>query len=105
MRIWVLGWLALSLLACAENGPDAGGPSGANGPTEHQCIDRDGDTHGDGCASGPDCDDRDPKLHQGCLRCALPNDGCACTEGAQPVTCFLDKTEDEEGTVMCHEGT
>ena len=70
-----------------------------------ECADLDGDGYGSECAQGPDCDDSDPAVHTGCLRCATPQTGCACEEGAAPVTCFLDKTTDSQGTVMCHEGT
>ena len=30
------------------------------------CIDSDSDTYGENCAAGPDCDDNDPAIHEGC---------------------------------------
>lgn len=31
-----------------------------------ECIDADGDTYGENCTPGPDCDDTDPDIHTGC---------------------------------------
>lgn len=107
MRIGVALVLAVLLGGCS--GSDAGspgfGPHAHGGDASVDCIDRDGDGYGDGCAEGSDCDDRDPAVQSGCKRCALPNDGCACAEGSQPVACYLDKSTAEDGIVMCHEGT
>ena len=35
------------------------------------CIDNDGDGYGDNCTAGPDCDDNDPTIHEGCTDCTL----------------------------------
>jgi len=36
------------------------------------CIDKDNDTYGDNCTAGPDCDDSDPTIHEGCeISCTL----------------------------------
>ncbi|HUU00362.1 MAG TPA: putative metal-binding motif-containing protein [Myxococcota bacterium] len=56
------------------------------------CTDQDGDTFGDGCAAGPDCDDHDPDIHpEAAETCgndkdddcdALTDEGCdVCTDG------------------------
>ena len=35
------------------------------------CIDVDGDGYGENCAAGPDCNDNDPDLHEGCPDCTV----------------------------------
>jgi hypothetical protein len=36
------------------------------------CIDNDNDTYGENCTPGPDCDDTDPAIHEGCeIDCTL----------------------------------
>jgi hypothetical protein len=35
------------------------------------CIDKDNDTYGDNCSAGPDCDDTDPSIHEGCPTCEV----------------------------------
>lgn len=50
-----------------------------------ECIDDDGDNHGEGCEAGPDCNDDDPTVYEGAAcECALtPDDKAAdaCAEG------------------------
>lgn len=103
-RIWAAGvWAALAVAAaCSGGGGEPGGPISAG---ESTCVDRDGDGYGEGCAAGHDCDDDDPETSTQCLRCAQPNTGCPCALGTQPIACYLDKTEADDGTVMCNEGT
>ena len=106
MRIWAAPAIAVLLGACSGSGGGSPeGPHALGADAAIACIDRDRDGHGDGCAEGADCDDHDPEMQSGCRRCALPNDGCACAAGTQPVSCYLDKSTDEDGNVMCHEGT
>ncbi len=100
-----LGLFALAACAASNGTPSAAAPASGAAAAPQVCVDRDQDGYGEHCSAGADCDDHDPAIHQGCLRCALPNDGCACTPGTQPVSCFLDKTQAGDGTVMCHEGT
>ena len=97
--------LALVAGACVvtERGQGPGARGGGGLP--QVCVDRDKDGFGDSCAAGPDCDDSDPSIHQGCLRCATPSQGCECTRGTRPTQCFVDKTTDDSGKVMCNEGT
>ena len=69
------------------------------------CVDLDGDGYGEGCAAGPDCNDRHRSAHQGATeQCgdALDNDcdgladeGCGCVEG-ESVPCYPGA----EGTVV-----
>jgi hypothetical protein len=95
--------LAVTVAACTEA---RSGHASATQPSEPAtCVDRDKDGFGDGCHAGGDCDDHDRQVHAGCLRCATPNEGCACAAGAQPTACFLDRTFAADGAVMCHEGT
>jgi hypothetical protein len=105
MRIVALGALVAGLVgACSVPHAEPGAREGGDAGTA-ECADRDGDGYGEGCPWGADCDDRDRAVHAGCLRCALPDEGCPCTGEAAPVECFLDKTEADDGTIMCHEGT
>ena len=103
MRIWLIAALGVTLLSwgCVER---KSGQTAATGPGA-VCSDRDGDGYGQGCDGGHDCDDRDPQVHEGCLRCATPERGCACADGSAPVSCYLEKTIADDGTEMCHEGT
>jgi hypothetical protein len=96
-----LAFVLLASCTTAEN--SARRSAGSPGSTD--CIDRDSDGFGEACDAGADCDDRDPKVHEGCLRCATPAEGCECVEGKAPIQCFLDPSEREDGVVMCHEGT
>lgn len=54
------------------------------------CVDRDGDQRGDGCALGPDCDDADPG------RAAACGDGsadCVAQPSAQGCACYAGTTQ------------
>lgn len=93
----------LSAAACSGGDARPGRAPGSNDDAE--CVDRDGDGYGAGCSRGADCDDRNAEATTECLRCAEPNTGCDCTLGTQPITCYLDKTEGDDGAVMCNEGT
>jgi hypothetical protein len=105
MKFRLLCLVALALGACAGGrSPRAGAPVSTTAIPQ-ACIDRDRDGFGDHCSGGNDCDDHDPAIHSGCLRCAVPSDGCSCANGTEPVQCFLDKTKATDGTVMCNEGT
>lgn len=98
--------VALALLAagCIGSGKP-GAPSTDTTPSSGECVDRDSDGFGEDCTRGADCDDHDPDVHEGCLRCATPAEGCTCAEGTAPTQCFLEPTENDDGEVMCHEGT
>ncbi len=52
-----------------------------------ECVDRDGDHHGVGCADGPDCNDDNASVTDECTRCIRPTEGCECTADAAPVSC------------------
>ena len=95
---------AFCLVACAESGDPklvSPGPSNEAGT----CQDDDADGYGENCSRGGDCDDNDPRVHVGCFRCITPQDGCACDESSKPVSCYLTPTAEQDGTLMCHEGT
>ena len=106
MRIWAAcAVVAVFAGACTARTASPRSDAPASSAHAAACLDRDSDGFGPNCARGPDCDDRDPKVHSGCLHCAEPNEGCACTPGTKPAACFVDKTRSEDGGVMCHEGT
>jgi len=88
--------------ACSGGDETPSGPASVGNP---DCVDRDGDGYGEGCSRGDDCDDQSAEETTECLRCAQPNAGCPCELGTQPNTCYLDKTEADDGTIMCNEGT
>jgi len=69
------------------------------------CEDRDGDRRGVGCMDGPDCNDTDPSIWEGCGHCADPAVDCACEPGTLPESCFLEPTEAPDGQLTCHQGT
>jgi hypothetical protein len=100
MKFWFPLCLTALCWSCAEHAPREAPAE----TSDRECIDQDRDGFGRDCALGPDCDDSDVATHVGCTQCALPDEGCACEPGAQPLGCFLDKTV-EEAVVMCHEGT
>ncbi|HKU43235.1 MAG TPA: hypothetical protein VJR89_33975, partial [Polyangiales bacterium] len=102
MKIWSV-LAVVFLVACAETerSPTVAG----GGHDAGLCTDEDGDGYGDGCEQGGDCNDNDPAIHQGCLSCVRPAEGCACENSTPPVSCYLDPSTDSEGTVMCREGT
>src|SRR5262245_61367041 len=93
------------LLAGCTAAPHHGSRAVLDDESESACIDRDSDGFGESCDAGADCDDHDPAVHRTCVRCATPNVGCPCAQGSVPAQCFLEPTEDDEGVVMCHEGT
>lgn len=74
--------LALSVFGCQATIPsqvsvttDARVPSADAGP--RGCLDEDGDTFGDGCVAGPDCDDTQADIHVGALeRCDYLDNDC-----------------------------
>lgn len=69
------------------------------------CIDGDGDTFGVFCPTGPDCDDRDPLVHE---NCGMPvvGTGAACDEDPSEVfECFSHPLETDVGGARCMSGT
>src|SRR5262245_12077586 len=96
--------LALLVLssACAEHG---GRHGVAAGESEACPADLDHDGYGEGCELGPDCDDDDRQIHQGCGVCARPQQGCECALGSPAVSCFLPATPGSDGELLCQEGT
>ncbi|MDH5672854.1 MAG: hypothetical protein OEZ06_11940 [Myxococcales bacterium] len=96
---------AAIVTGCAQGGQAShpGAPATTDG--DGRCMDSDGDGHGKGCQAGPDCNDTDPSVQSGCIHCATPEQGCACEIGSAPTSCYLNKTEAEDGTALCQEGT
>jgi hypothetical protein len=111
MKFWVLV-SGLLLVACVGSRDHDGGTSteqDAGAPLDAKdaaaCQDSDGDGYGEGCERGGDCNDADQKIHSGCSECAYPEEGCGCGESSKPVSCYLTPSADDNGTLMCHEGT
>ncbi len=69
------------------------------------CVDDDGDTYGEGCVPGPDCNDHDVTSTNECRQCLRPDTGCPCAEGEDPVPCNVDTGTTEVGPDnICHLG-
>jgi hypothetical protein len=92
-----------SLLALAGCSDEPEGYSKFSG--SGTCIvDEDGDGYGIGCTSGDDCNDGDASKHDGCNRCELPEQGCPCEPGTEPVQCMSQALIDAD-TLLCKTGT
>jgi len=98
---WVLAVL-LAGAACSD-GKQPQGPAPAPTTWEKVCIDSDKDGFGVQCASGPDCDDTNPEIHQDC-GCSIPNDGCDCENGIAPVDCVISREFTNKGSLLCNTG-
>jgi hypothetical protein len=99
----VLGWLSgFTLLAvgCTDL------PAGTRAAVEsYACVDRDGDSFGEGCVNGSDCDDSNARITRQCRTCTgRSEEGCPCAEAAVE-SCFLPDTQLPDNRVMCSEGT
>lgn len=74
----------------------------------NECVDADGDgfsARNTRCPIGNDCDDTDPEVKDECHRCIHPSEGCPCEADQPPITCHLESTNEENGDIVCHEGT
>jgi len=106
-QVHAVGALVLSLVlpaGCGEAEPVRPGvPEDPEPPAEPPaCVDVDGDGFGVSCEDGPDCDESDPEVHEGCITCgARPQEGCAC-EAAEPVECHSGApVPDDHGRLRC----
>jgi hypothetical protein len=103
----------------AVSGCDDPDTEGQPPPTGDVCVDADHDNFGVNCVLGPDCDDNDPTVHEGCRvagtdggpggpieDCApgeiAPN--CPCNINAPAVGCY-DGPGETAGEGICHAGT
>lgn len=69
------------------------------------CIDQDGDGHGQGCPAGPDCDDTNPHFFETCPDCEKTQDpGCPCEVEGMTSSCF-SKAWVLVGVGICKAGT
>ena len=65
--------------------PDAPTPP----PENPNCVDEDGDSFGDECVAGPDCDDDNPMLNTYCPPCENGiYGGCPCLNEGASVACY-----------------
>ncbi len=103
--------LALLLsAACGTDAPiDASQQSGASikGVPEtsaEACVDADGDGFGPHCEDGPDCDDADDTIFEGCDTCAEPEEGCGCAPDTLPVECTLSSMQVGDDNMLCKTG-
>jgi hypothetical protein len=98
-----LAWLsvfALAVVACTELPADTLGAVESS-----ECTDRDGDSFGEGCVNGSDCDDTNARITRQCRTCTgRAEEGCPCAEAAVE-SCFLPDTQLPDDKVMCSEGT
>ncbi len=97
---------AIFLLGVSCSEQDWGAP-GASISTA--CVDSDRDTYGVGCASGPDCDDRNANIFNNCgseeINCDVgePQTGCLCENPGDTHACGKI-TVDTERATLCNEG-
>jgi hypothetical protein len=84
-------------------------------PIPEQCVDRDGDGRGTGCAQGPDCDDNDPSIYPGARELCdnrdnncnnlvddgVPGVGAACTAGIGACQRAGSQVCDSQGNLVC----
>ncbi|MCO4760295.1 MAG: hypothetical protein KC502_02250 [Myxococcales bacterium] len=87
--------------------PDAGQTD--TGPVQPACIDLDKDGYGQGCAPGPDCDDKNPNFAIVCPDCSKANHaGCPCSGAA--ANCYsgqaqwIGKGVCQAGVQLCQGG-
>ena len=106
-RVSAVRWLAVVFLfGCGGQGPVPPGVAEDPEPVgPARCSDLDGDGFGLGCEAGPDCDESDAALHEGCISCgSRPQEGCAC-EAAEPAECHSGApVPDEHGRLRCFVG-
>lgn len=79
--------------------------SEADGSDSKKCIDADGDGFGRRCDEGPDCDDDDDTVFEGCATCFAEKEGCGCELDALPVECELSAEEAAKSSPLCKTGT
>jgi hypothetical protein len=92
---------------------------GDDGPKPGACIDADRDNFGTDCVLGPDCDDNDPAVHEGCrvegsdggpiepIEDCAPGEispNCPCNVNIPAVGCY-DGPGETAGSGICHAGT
>jgi hypothetical protein len=100
-----VGSMLLAMACGGDGGPNQpGAPLDDDPSSERPCVDADGDGFGLDCADGPDCDDADDTLFEGCGLCSTPDEGCPCDAGELPVVCELDPAQVPKDTVLCKDG-
>ncbi len=96
----VLVLVVLGAGACGEQDPARPGVGTAD------CRDTDGDGFGLYCEPGPDCDESDAEVHEGCMWCssARPAAGCPC-EGEAITDCYSgEPVRNDAGEEVCMAG-
>ncbi len=98
--------IAALFIGCGadEHGGSAPNADGGGSNAFADCVDRDRDGFGVGCASGPDCNDDDPSTTNECYRCATPDDGCPCTTEGTTVACGKIESKTADDRVVCMYG-
>lgn len=87
-----------------EHGGRAPNGDGGSPNAFADCVDKDRDGFGTGCASGPDCNDDDNKTTNECYRCATPDDGCPCAVEGATVSCGKIESRTDDDRVVCMYG-
>lgn len=68
-------------------------------------IDNDGDFYGEGCPSGPDCNDNDPNVHEDCCAFDPQGQGCPCDSAVDTVVPCFDGDDAISNNPPCMKGT
>jgi hypothetical protein len=81
-----LVWIAV---ACTDEVARPPAPEEGEAPmvVTWTCEDKDGDSYGQGCRMGADCDDGDPMLTSECLCADQKSPGCGCDEAGAQAPC------------------
>jgi len=90
---------AISLSGCSGCGNDPGAVPCEGG------VDGDGDFYGEGCPSGPDCNDLDPNVHEDCCGYEPTSQGCECDPAIDTVVPCFDGDEALSNNPPCMKGT
>jgi len=95
---------------CASDPPAEKHVSSSLDASIDACVDEDHDGFGSHCSMGQDCNDMDAAVTDLCFRCRVPNEGCPCASGTEPMACIPPPyrgTNDNgvSGTYECSDGT
>jgi streptogramin lyase len=90
--------IAVSMSGCSGCGNDPGAVPCEGG------TDNDGDFYGEGCPSGPDCNDLDPNVHEDCCSFDPQGQDCPCDPAVDDVVPCFDGDDSIANNPPCEKG-
>jgi hypothetical protein len=105
-RVSVLLCAAALVFVSAACGDDAAPPRlEPEADAAYSCIDNDGDSYGDGCLAGDDCDDTNPDVARDCMDCERDpiEEGCPC-DLEDGMLCEPEPIPTADGMLVCRDG-